>query len=186
MTEEDGDFGYLRKLMMTRRAIREFTDKHVSERDLVDVLKTALWAPSASNMQARYFVVVRDPAILRKIKAFAPGIFSLPSCLVVLCTDKKKALEAGGEHGRDRSSLIDISVSAQNILLSAWAKGIGTCPVASFNADAVSKIIGLPAHVFPELLITMGYPAGMPEAPARPDWREVIFFDHFGNRRDQE
>lgn len=180
--EQEERFRYLKTLIKTRRAIRDFNDLPISDSDIRDIVEAAIWAPSASNMNARYFVVVRDKNRIRKIKAFSPGMFSDPKCMIVLCTDKEKAFNVGGELGRDRASLMDISVSTQNILLSAWAKGIGTCPLASFNPAAISKILNLPEHVYPDLIITMGYPTSMPEVPERPRVEEVMFFEQYGRK----
>ncbi|MEM3543644.1 MAG: nitroreductase family protein [Candidatus Micrarchaeia archaeon] len=183
MTVEQGQlFGDLQRLIKTRRAIREFKDIPIADSDIKDLIELAVWAPSASNMNAREFVIVRNEEKILKIKAFSPGMFSNPKCIIVLCTNERKALEVGGELGRDKASLMDIAVSAQNILLGAWAKGIGTCPVASFNRAAISKILHLPDHIRPDLLITMGYPAQMPEIPERPKIEEVMFYEQYGRK----
>ncbi len=172
----------LMSLIKTRRAIRDFTDAPISDSDIRDIIEAAVWAPSSSNMNARYFVVVTDKNRIEMIKAFSPGMFSNPKALIVLCTDKEKALEVGGELGRDRASLMDIAVSAQNILLTSWARGIGTCPLASFNGPAISKILNLPGNISPDLIITLGYPTKLPEPPERPNVDEVMFLEQFGRK----
>ncbi|MGC8699309.1 MAG: nitroreductase family protein [Candidatus Acidifodinimicrobium sp.] len=177
---QEQQFSCLRNLIKTRRAIREFTEIPIPEEDIRDIIEAAIWAPSASNMNAREFVAVRDKGNIRKIKAFSPGMFTDPAYIIVLCTNEQKALEVGGELGRDKASLMDIAVSTQNILLSAWAKGIGSCPLASFNSTAISKILHLPSHIRPDLLITMGYPARVPETPERPKIDEVTFYEQYG------
>jgi len=182
MAEQNQQFAVLKTLIKTRRAVREFSDQPISDTDIKDIIEMAIWAPSASNMNARVFVVVRDKDRIRKIRAFSPGMFSEPKCIIVLCTDKQKAFEVGGELGRDRASLMDIAVSAQNMLLSAWSKGIGTCPLASFNAPAIAKILGLPDHIYPDLIITMGYPASKPETPERPNIEDVMYYEQYGRK----
>ncbi len=181
--DQEQQFAHLRKLVKTRRAIREFNDIPISDSDVKDLIELAVWAPTSSNMNAREFVVVREMEKVVKIKAFSPGMFSDPKCIIVLCTDIRKALEVGGELGRDKASLMDIAVSTQNILLGAWAKGIGTCPLASFNAAAISKILNLPDYIRPDLLITMGYPARIPEIPERPKIEEVMFYEQYGRKK---
>jgi nitroreductase len=181
-SEHHDNFEYLFSLIKSRRAVREFTDKPISNSDIRDIVESAIWAPTASNMNARLFIVVRDPQNILKIKAFSPGMFSNPNVILVLCTDKKKAFEVGGELGASRASIMDIAVSAQNILLASWAKGIGTSPLASFNPSAISKILNLPEHIYPDLIITMGYPRGIPEPPSRPKFEEVTFYERFGRK----
>ena len=179
-SDQEDSFLSLFSLIKSRRAIRSFSDVPIKDSDIHDIVEAAIWAPSASNMNARCFIVVRNKERITKIRAFSPGMFSNPSVMIVLCTDKNKAFEVGGELGMERTSLMDIAVSAENILLASWAKGIGTCPLASFNPRVISKILGLPDHIFPDLVITMGYPSELPETPCRPDVEEVTFFEQFG------
>jgi nitroreductase len=77
------------------------------------------------------------------------------------------ALQKGGELGVKTLSLMDTAMAAQNIMLAAYAVGLGTCPIVSFHPEAVQKIIGLPAHIYPQLLISVGFPRENPPAPRR-------------------
>ena len=67
--------------------------------------------------------------------------------MIVLCTDRKIAFEKAGSLGRDELCTMDISMAAQNILLLATEKGLGTCPVHSFNKNAL-RILKLPEHIW--------------------------------------
>jgi SagB-type dehydrogenase family enzyme len=49
---------------------------------------------------------------------------------------------------------------AQNLLLQATALGLGSVPVGSFDDDAVSEILGLPADHEPLYLLPVGHRAG--------------------------
>lgn len=180
MNAGQSTFDQLKSLIMTRRAVRQFNDNPVSDSDMLDMVQAGIWAPSGSNMNARLFIIVRDTTQMIKIRALSPGMFSVPTAMIFLCTDKKKALEVGGTQGLDKLSIMDIALSAQNILLTAWEKGISTCPVGGFNAIAVSRLLNLPEHVRPDLVITMGYASEQPETPERPGIEEVTFFEQFG------
>lgn len=183
MNAEQSTFDQLKTLIMTRRAVRQFNEKPVSDSDILDMVQAGIWAPSGSNMNARFFVVVKDKEQMTKIRALSPGMFSVPTAMMFLCTDMKKALEVGGTQGLNKLSIMDVALSAQNILLTAWEKGISTCPVGGFNAVAVSKILNLPDHVRPDLVITIGYATEQPEAPERPEVEEVTFFEQFGRKQ---
>ena len=52
----------LQTALLTRRSVRAFTDKAVPEALLRQLVELANWAPSAGNLQARDFIVVRDAA----------------------------------------------------------------------------------------------------------------------------
>ena len=46
----------------TRRSIRKFSDRHVTDEILTEILDDGRAAPSAGNLQARDFIVIRDKA----------------------------------------------------------------------------------------------------------------------------
>jgi putative NAD(P)H nitroreductase len=43
------------------------------------------------------------------------------------------------------------------MMLAAMEKGIDSCPMEGFVPDQVSKILDLPAHIIPTLIIPLGY-----------------------------
>jgi nitroreductase len=151
-----------------RRSIRKFTADAVEERVLKDlVLEAGIWAPSGGNAQSWRFLVITDPKILNKLKLVSPGLLGTLNSAIVICQDLAYALQKGGELGVKTLSLMDTAMAAQNIMLAAYAVGLGTCPIVSFHPEAVQKIIGLPAHIYPQLLISVGFPRENPPAPRR-------------------
>ena len=151
-----------------RRSIRKFTDDPVEDKVLKNlVLEAGIWAPSGGNAQAWRFLVITDPKILHKLKLVSPGLLGALNSVIVICQDLARALEKGGELGVKTLSLMDTAMAAQNIMLAAYAVGLGTCPIASFHAEAIQKITGLPAHIYPQLLISVGFPGENPPAPRR-------------------
>jgi nitroreductase len=151
-----------------RRSIRKFSPDPVEERVLKDlVLEAGIWAPSGGNAQAWRFFVISDPKILSRLKLVSPGLLGAPGAVIIICQDLAYALEKGGELGVKTLSLMDTAMAAQNIMLAAYAVGLGTCPIASFHPEAVQKITGLPAHIYPQLLISVGSPSEIPPAPRR-------------------
>ena len=57
----------------TRRSIRKYQDRPVSEDLVQKLLAAAMQAPSARNQQPWQFVVIDDRAILAKIPMFMPN-----------------------------------------------------------------------------------------------------------------
>ena len=56
----------------TRRSIREYQDKPISEELITEILRAAMAAPSARNQQSWEFVVITDPEIRKKIPVVSP------------------------------------------------------------------------------------------------------------------
>jgi len=161
-----------------RRSIRDFTADPLEGKELRDlILEAGVWAPSGGNAQNWRFIVVTDQKILNKLKLVSPGLLGVPQAVIIVCQDLVYALEKGGELGVKTLSLMDTAMAAQNIMLAAYAVGLGTCPIASFHPEAVQKIMGLPVHIYPQLLISVGFSKENPLAPKRnPD---IIWFNSY-------
>lgn len=57
----------LDEALLTTRAMRRFTDEPVSDDDVWHCLRAAVQGPSGGNIQPYQFLVVRDPALRRRI-----------------------------------------------------------------------------------------------------------------------
>ena len=161
-----------------RRSIRNFTADPLEEKELRNlILKAGIWAPSGGNAQAWRFIVITGLKILNKLKLVSPGLLGAPQAIIVVCQDLVCALEKGGELGVKTLSLMDTAMAAQNIMLAAYAVGLGTCPIASFHPEAVQRIMGLPVHIYPQLLISVGFSRENPPTPRRDP--NIIWFNSY-------
>jgi len=161
-----------------RRSVRSFVDKPVERALLERLIEAAIWAPSGGNAQTWIFIVVNEKSRIEKIRAISPGLLGDPTALIVVCQDKDLAYKKGGELGRDTLSVMDAAIASQNIALQASAEGLGSCLVLSFHKKGIQRLINLPEHIVPELLITLGYPAESPTPPKRK-FEEVTFFNEY-------
>jgi len=55
------------ELIKSRRSIRKYQDKPVSNKILQKLLEAAQWAPSAHNSQPWEFIIIKDEEIKRNI-----------------------------------------------------------------------------------------------------------------------
>ena len=160
-----------------RRSIRDFVDKEIPGNQLKLIVEAGLWAPSGSNLQPREYILVKDKHLLRAIKLVSPGLYGNPSALLVLCYNKDIA-KKGGRLG-ETMALLDVALSAQNIMLMAYALGIGSCPILSFNKTAVKEILDIPEHIELVLMISLGYPKTWPKPPKRKNVEEVLHINGY-------
>ena len=149
-----------------RRSVRSYKDEKIRVERLKKILTAAIWSPSGSNEQPWKFIVVENDDGIKKIKVFSPGLFGSPAAIVIVCRDLKRASEISG--------LMDISMASQNMMLTAYDLGIGSCAIRSFGKSAVKRLYDLPDHINPELLIALGYPERIPKAPKRREIDEVV------------
>ena len=177
-----------------RRSIRRYKPDPVSDELLNQVLEAGRWAPSWANTQCWRFVVVRDPEIKSKLSetAFSPGSRGNPAAsaikdapvLIVACGKLKRAGYYKGmpmpltDKG-DWWYMFDVALATQNIMLQAYALGLGTVPVGLFDAPRVAQILELPQDVVPVILLPLGYPDEEPKVPTRMELSELVFYDKY-------
>ena len=143
--------------ILSRRSIRRYTDKPVPEELIKQLLVAAMSAPSANNQQPWQFVIIDDRRILDEIPRFHPYSHMLreASWAIAVCGDNDLALSGYWVQ--------DCSAATQNILLAAHALGLGAVWLGVHPNEKrekeVQKLLGLPEHVKPLCLISIGYPA---------------------------
>ena len=162
-----------------RRSVRKFKDRPVDTAVLRRILEAAVWAPSGGNAQTWRFVVITDAEMRKKIKMVSPGLLGGPPAVIVIAQDMSLAREKGGKMGPESLTKMDSAMAAQNLMLAAFAEGLGTCVIASFHANAVRKLLGLPESIVPQLLISVGEPDQEPPSPPRA-FEEIIWWEVCG------
>lgn len=164
----------LEEIIKGRRSMRSFMDKEVSMERLEELVELGTWAPSGSNAQAWEFIVLNQKEEMKKFLRFSPGLFEIPGAMIFLCTDTERSGKKAGKLGEMTMSIMDIAMAAQNIMLAAHEKGLGTCALKGYDAEAAALLLGVPENIRPDLLIILGYPKYEVKAPARRSVTETI------------
>jgi nitroreductase len=172
-------------------------DADLADETLEALVEDATYAPSSYNLQPWEFVAIQDDDRLDELVDIADGQQHLKEAgtaiLVAGHTDPKTAdrvfeewVEAGrfdaetGEEikaqtvagyesdraGRDYA-VRNASLAAQNLLLSAHARGLTATPMTGFDFEAAAEFVDLPADTVPVVLIAVG-PSGGDEPERLP------------------
>ena len=165
-----------KELIMSRRSIRNYKDSVISREVLDDILTCGVNAPNAMNRQM-YEIRVLSPALIDSLSsavikdnpkmAERPGfknIFVNAPCVICVAYDSSSSM-----------SQIDCGLLGENIMLAAWAKGIGSCCLGSTPRminDSPSAKPYLEKLGFSEgyefiYCIALGYPNETPDAKPR-------------------
>ncbi len=163
-------------LLIKRRSVRNFEDKPVPD-DVVDkLIDAANNAPTACNIQPLSIVTVQEAerrAKLAQMIKRQPWLRNAPLTMI-FCLDfwrlKKWAELSGVEfRGNDAFShfllgYADVMCAAQTVAVLAESLGLGSVYVgrAPYVADDVRAYFGMPAYVFPLMLLCLGYPKAVP------------------------
>jgi nitroreductase len=147
----------VQEALLSRRSIRKYKEQKISKDDIDKILKAAMYAPSAMNLQAWHFIVIDDIAVLIETIKSIPYAEMLrqSASAILVCGDSSVE--------KNESWLLqNCSAAIQNILLSAHGLGIGSCWIAIHGMDDVYKNIknqfGLPENIVPVSLISLGNP----------------------------
>jgi nitroreductase len=168
-------------VLKRRRACRNFVAKEIPDEILDKLVYAGHRAPTGGNIPYRFFVVVRDPVQLRMLKAAAPGYFGESTAAIVVCTDLR--VDRGiTKIDAEQCSLYDAGAAAENIVLAAYALGLGASFIKSYSETAVSRILGLPEACRTELIVSLGYPASNEPAPIKKRKEgKITYYDKYGS-----
>jgi nitroreductase len=166
-----------------RRSIRKFKKRDVERELILKIVEAGIWAPSAGNIQSWEVVVVRDEKTKEKLAAAAymRDFIAKAPVVLVLCADKQRSATIYEERGSDLYCIQDTACAAQNMLLAAYALGLGTCWVGAFDEELVRKTLDVPEHIRPVALIPLGYPDEKPYPPLRREIDDLMNCETFKN-----
>jgi nitroreductase len=150
----------------TRRSIRQYEQRPVPGELVEELLRAAMMAPSACNVQPWHFVVIDDRRTLDAIPVFAPhaSMVAAAPLAILLCADL--SIEVSPGYG-----LIDCSAATEKVLLAAHGLGLGAvwCGVYPLTErmEGFRRLLRLPENVMPHSLVVVGYPAEQPPSEDR-------------------
>jgi len=165
-----------------RRSIRKYILKTIPDELIEKILEAGRWAPTGGNLQPWRFIVVKDQKILDMARKISPGYLGVTPLAIVVCSDRQKAYTVGGKLGRDYLCTADCSMAVENMLLAAYALGLGACPVKSFSPTALKEFLEMPEGIEPELMVVIGYPDEKPSPPPRLPLKEITYLNKYGQK----
>ena len=170
--------------IMTRTSIRQFKAQPV-EQDKVDILlKAAMAAPSALNLQPWHFIVINDKETIALLSGKRPTNAPL---MIAVCGDTDKTMLPDGSTKLPDFWVEDVSAATENLLLAAHALGLGAVwtgvyPAMDRTAE-VANVLNCPQNIVPLAVVRVGYPDESPE-PKNKYKEENISYNKFGAKQE--
>ncbi len=160
-------------LILSRRSIRRYEDKNVSEEVLQQILEAGRQAPSAANKQPIRFVVVKDHDILKNLcDTLLSRFVKYAPLAIVGCADTTSLLTG-------KWAVVDAAIAMQNMVIAAWALGIGSCWIGACNEEKVKELLKIPDKWKVVALLTFGYPAEQATPRKKKQLTELFNFNSF-------
>lgn len=176
-----------------RRSIRRFKPEPVPKQVLERIFETATWAPSGMNLQNWYFVVIAGDRKEALVKIAGKGYYYVEPVLKEVFAEKPSVVEStkkffsrlGGApvvvfayyeptKERPETSIQSVAAAIQNLLLAAYAEGLGACWMTGplHVADQINEFLGIRNKRL-VAVIPLGYPDESPPTPKRKPNRVV-------------
>lgn len=164
-----------------RRSIRAFKSQVIPEETVEKLIDAARWAPSAGNIQPWEFVVVQKPETKRKLAEAALGQTFIEEApvVIVVCANENRSSQGYGMRGKILYCIQDTAAATQNILLTAYALGLGSCWIGAFREEEARKILKVPVGIRPVAIIPVGYPNETPTPRSRKPINQIIHHESF-------
>ncbi len=193
--------GNLLNALKTRRSVRDFSQRPVSEEIIHNCIKTAASAPSGANKQPWHFVSVKDSSIKKEIRIAAeaeekefyshratkewledlnqfgtdwhkPFLETAPYLIVIF----KEVIDTRGDDTRKNYYVNEsVGIAAGFLLTAIHNAGLASLTHTPSPMKFLQKILKRPENERAFLLIPVGYPADEAYVPAidKQPFREV-------------
>ncbi|PSR21516.1 MAG: 5,6-dimethylbenzimidazole synthase [Sulfobacillus acidophilus] len=188
------------KVIEARRDIRTFLPDPIPDDILARILDAGHRGPSVGFMQPWNFLVIRDLKTRQRLQELVErerviagahypdpqrdyylrlkveGLLDAP---ITLCVTNDST--RGGPHVLGRNTIPETDVMStacaiENMWLAARAEGVAMGWVSMYRKEDVRQVLGIPDHVDPVALLTIGFTAYFPEIPVleRVGWRQRL------------
>ncbi|KOO42917.1 5,6-dimethylbenzimidazole synthase [Priestia koreensis] len=179
------------KAIENRRDVRSFLSTPIPDEKLQKLLEAAHHAPSVGFMQPWNFIIVTNEETKEKLawaadkekRALAihyedkqekeskflslkvQGLKEAPVTICITCDPTKGGSHVLGRNSIPETDILSTACAIQNMWLAAYAEGLAMGWVSFYKKNDVRDILGIPPHVEPIALLSIGYTEDYPEKP---------------------
>lgn len=149
----------IEEVIKKRSSVRSFSSKKISKEDLEDLLKMAVLAPSAGNLQSFLLIVIdnqKTKDLLSKA-AYEQYFISEAPTVIVGCVDLKQSAKKYKKRGEDLYCIQDTTLAMYTLWLASLKKGLSAAWVGAFDEKEVSKILKISKNLRPIIILALGY-----------------------------
>lgn len=196
-------------LIKSRKSVRKYSDKHISDDDLRKILEAGRLAPSWMNVQSWEFILVKseeNKALLSELSIGQAHVKNADA-LIVCVADLNRWEEAKiahiknpalnpalqGENGMLIRTMEQVIYPISYMMLEAESLGVKSCIIGALGNEItgiesetyarVKEKLGLGEHQILSTIITLGYEAEQSETVKnRRDFDEVVSLEKIGSK----
>ncbi|MFC2079561.1 nitroreductase family protein [Candidatus Bipolaricaulota bacterium] len=155
--------------LMNHRSIRKFKPDPVPEETIDTILQAGVRTATAGSIQPYAFIVIDEPALLKKI-SYIDGPLAIVAVVDQYRVRRYYELNDAPFYNNQAINLMisywDATIALQNVVVAAESLGLGTVYIGMILSMNLQEVLGVPEHVMPAGLITLGF--SDEEAELRP------------------
>lgn len=197
----------LLNLIQSRKSVRKYSDKHISDADLKKVLEAGRLAPSWMNVQCWKFILVKSQETKDLLSELSLGQTQVKTAdAVIVCVADTQAWEEAKithiqkpalnpalqcEKGILIRTLEQVIYPVSYMMLEAESLGIRSCIVGAFGSEVtevlpevyvkVKEKLNLNENQIVSTIMTLGYEIeSTPTVKIRKDFDEVVSLEKIG------
>lgn len=150
--------------VVAKREVRRYRATPLPSDVLTRLLEAARAAGSSRNSQPWRFVVITDRSRLKAVSecVFAPAnVAGCTVAIAIVLSNPRAAFDAGR--------------AAQNVMIAAWALGVGSCPNTPADEARLKTVLRIPEGMTVPTVLSLGLPApGQPRPRDGADPARVL------------
>ncbi|MQY27832.1 nitroreductase family protein [Nocardia aurantia] len=176
------------EVLLRHRTVRRFLPGTIGEDELQLILAAGQSASTSAGFQFTSVVVIDDPAARARLAELAGGqrLVTDAAVFLVWVADWSRNIALARAHGHSIeateyldstiSSIVDVTLSAQNAAVAAESLGYGITFVGALrnNIDAVIELLRLPQWTFPVYGLAIGIPDPDDPADVKPRYGQNV------------
>jgi nitroreductase len=143
----------------------------VSEEVLNNILEAGRLAPSATNNQPWYFVVVRDSKgkDACDYQGFNRWVMEASFIIVGFYRASEVIIE--------KLSLMDVTIALQNMVVAGWVQGVASCWMGAFDGIKLRTVLELPSDAKIVGAVAFGIADHIPKPLPKKQLNQIVHFD---------
>jgi nitroreductase len=185
----------IHNLISERKSIRAFSEKSISDEELVTLLEAARWAPSSMNEQPWRFIVARKEnsetfeRMLECLNESNKNWAQHAAALILTVASKTiTSLNKSNSYAWH-----DVGLAIGNLSIQATSMDIYLHQMGGFKHDLAKNLFEIPNDFEPVSIIALGYKGNPDLLPSplreremslrkRKPLSELVFVNHFGEK----
>lgn len=185
-----GDF--VLGILKERKTTYEFSNKKISDQDIMKILEAARFSPSHLNIQPWHFILIKNQKTIDKITRLSNyGHFHTNPPLMIAVVLNSENVDNSYQLGFKNNkigyseSFFCIGMAALSITIEATALGISSSLLTPEKPDKVNEFLGLKKGDLAPIIVGLGYenPSSYKKPKERKELKSILSYETYWGKK---